>query len=183
MNWVPVMGCTPLVLSGSSARRAYSPLVDMFRLSCMNMYVDWHHTFMVIFSLECPMGRVTVRTKLERRSGERTIATITVTSLQYKCVADPCGCTVAHGPHACLIVFSTLSVSLPQVMTEKTTGASSSIFEDGKLKPGIYKIQNIETENYLDIEVHTRKVCCRPARDLGEGRGLVRIFLLFLVPV
>ena len=67
-------------------------------------------------------------------------------------------------------------------MTEKITGATSSIFEDGKLKPGIYKIQNIETENYLDVEVHTRQVCCRPARDLGEGRGLVRKSLLLLVP-
>ena len=142
--------------------------------SCFSEYL------LVIF--ECPMGRVTVWTKLERRSEERTIATITVAPFQYKCVADPCGLPW-HRPHACLIVFSTLSVSLPQVMTQNTTGATSSIFEDGKLKPGIYKIQNIETENYLDIEVHTRKVCCRPARDLGEGRGLVRKFLLFWVPV
>ena len=34
---------------------------------------------------------------------------------------------------------------------------SSSIFENGKLKPGIYKIQNIKSEAYLDIEVATRE--------------------------
>ena len=50
------------------------------------------------FLFECPMGRFTVWTKLERRSEERTMATITVTSFQYKCVADPCGCTVAPSP-------------------------------------------------------------------------------------
>ena len=53
---------------------------------------------------------------------------------------------------------------------------SSSIFEGGILKPGIYKIQNIYTETFLDIEVHSRGVCCRPAKDLGEGRGIVRCY-------
>ena len=55
---------------------------------------------------------------------------------------------------------------------------SSSIFENGKLKPGIYKIQNIKSEAYLDIEVATREVCCRPAQNLGEGRGFVCRHLL-----
>lgn len=49
-----------------------------------------------------------------------------------------------------------------------------SIFEGGRLNPGVYKIQNIYTETFLDIEVHSREVCCRPAHDLGEGRGIVR---------
>ena len=51
--------------------------------------------------------------------------------------------------------------------------ALNSIFKDGKLKSGIYKIQNIQFETYVDIEVHTREICCCPANDLGEGRGLV----------
>ena len=58
-------------------------------------------------------------------------------------------------------------------MTLNSTSDPPSILKDGKLKPGIYKIQNINTETYLDIEVHTREVCCRPAKDLGEGRGFV----------
>jgi len=53
----------------------------------------------------------------------------------------------------------------------------TSILKDGKLKPGIYKIQNVFTSTYLDIEVHSRDVCCRPPQNLEEGRGLVRPFL------
>ena len=56
-------------------------------------------------------------------------------------------------------------------MTPNSTNDCSSIFEGGKLKPGIYKIQNIEAESFLDIHVHSKG--CRPAKDLGEGRGLV----------
>ena len=59
-------------------------------------------------------------------------------------------------------------------LNSSTGNGSTSIFENGKLRPGIYKIQSICTDTYLDIEVHSRGVCCRPAKDLGEGRGLVR---------
>ena len=45
--------------------------------------------------------------------------------------------------------------------------------EDGKLQPRIYKVQNIRTETYVDIEIHLREVCCRPTETLREGRGLV----------
>ena len=62
-------------------------------------------------------------------------------------------------------------------MTLNSTSDSFSILKDGKVKSGIYKIQNIHTETYLDIEVRTREVCCRPAKDLGEGRGLVSRYL------
>ena len=51
---------------------------------------------------------------------------------------------------------------------------SSSIFEGDQLRPGIYKIKNVHTETFLDIEVSSRSVCCRPAGGLGEGRGIVR---------
>ncbi|KAF9649754.1 hypothetical protein BDM02DRAFT_3113186 [Thelephora ganbajun] len=60
-------------------------------------------------------------------------------------------------------------------MTLHSTSDSSPIFKDGRLKPGIYKIQNIFTEAFLDIEVHSRNVCCRPAQNLREGRGLWEI--------
>ena len=56
-------------------------------------------------------------------------------------------------------------------MTFHSIGSIPSIFKDGKLKAGIYKIKNIQTETYMDIEVHTREVCSRPAKDLEEGRG------------
>jgi len=58
-------------------------------------------------------------------------------------------------------------------MTLISTSTSPSVFEDGKLRPGIYKIQNIYTETFLDIDIHSRDVCCRPAGSLGEGRGIV----------
>ena len=52
----------------------------------------------------------------------------------------------------------------------------SSIFEQGTLKPGVYKIQNIHTENYLDIlSLASMELCCRPEKNLGVGRGLVRL--------
>ena len=61
--------------------------------------------------------------------------------------------------------------------------ANDSIFENGKLKPGIYMIQNIQSETYLDIEVHTRKVCCRPVEALGVRRGFVCWHSSFMVRV
>ena len=73
---------------------------------------------------------------------------------------------------AATLMFPTLSYLL-STMTLHTTNDSLSVFKDGKLKSGIYKIQNVQTENYVDIEVIARDMCCRPAKDLGEGRGLV----------
>ena len=57
-----------------------------------------------------------------------------------------------------------------------TTNDSISIFKDGKLKPGIYKIQNLHSQTYLDVEERSREICCRPATVLEEGRGFVRLF-------
>ena len=81
------------------------------------------------------------------------------------------------------LAFSVRVVVLVLTMTSNLHSDSLSIFKDGKLKPGTYKIQNICTETFLDIEIHSRGVCCRPARDLGEGRGLVRLYLLSVVHV
>ena len=56
------------------------------------------------------------------------------------------------------------------------TSESLSIFKDGKLKPGFYKIQNLHSQTYMDVEERSREVCCRPVTTLEEGRGLVRPF-------
>jgi len=64
------------------------------------------------------------------------------------------------------------TLALP-TMAPNPTSDLPPIFEDGELKPGIYKIQNIYSETFLDIHVHSREVCCRPLQDLGEERGLV----------
>ena len=64
---------------------------------------------------------------------------------------------------------------LALTMTSISTSNSSSIFQDGKLKPGIYKIQNLHNDAFLDIHEHpARELHLRPAQDLREGRGLVR---------
>ena len=68
-------------------------------------------------------------------------------------------------------------IALAPAMTLTSTAEAISIFKDGKLKPGFYKIQNIVAETFLDCEVHTKEMCCRPANELGEGKGLVSLSL------
>jgi hypothetical protein len=69
--------------------------------------------------------------------------------------------------------------------TMATTSASDplSIFRGGKLKPGIYKIQNLYGQTYMDIHDHSKEVCCRSATSLEEGRGLVRPLQQHLVHI
>ena len=62
------------------------------------------------------------------------------------------------------------------MIVNSTPSDSLSIFKDGKLKPGIYKIQNLQGQTYMDIHEHSREVCCRPVTALQEGRGFVRPF-------
>ena len=84
------------------------------------------------------------------------------------------GESVAGGAYRFISDHNLLSFSVA-VLTMSTMSLSpSSILEDGPLKPGIYKIQNIHNETFLDIEIRSRDVCCRPATDLEEGRGIVR---------
>ena len=68
-------------------------------------------------------------------------------------------------------------------MAANPTGGPFNIFEDGKLKPGTYKIQNLYTQTYLDIHEHSKQACCRPARDLEDGRGLVSMYPLSVARV
>ena len=50
----------------------------------------------------------------------------------------------------------------------------SSVFQDGQIKPGIYKIRNVESKTYVDIKDHVRELCGRPSTALEDERGLVR---------
>ena len=63
------------------------------------------------------------------------------------------------------------------------TSTSASIFKNGKLKAGVYKIKNIHTETYLDIHESSKRVCCRPAKKLGDQGGRVRLFSWSMVHV
>jgi hypothetical protein len=58
-------------------------------------------------------------------------------------------------------------------MTTNSTSNSVSILNDGRIKPGIYKIQNIFSQTYLEIWEHSKELCCRPAAALEDGKGLV----------
>lgn len=68
-------------------------------------------------------------------------------------------------------------------MTLHSTKDSLSVFQDGKLKPGVYKIQNVVTQTFVGIEEHSRRMCSRPFQDLKEGNGLVSPLPWSLVPV
>ena len=69
--------------------------------------------------------------------------------------------------------------SHPVVLTSMDD--SISVFEDGKLKPGIYKIQNIVGQTYLEVRDHSKQLCCRSATTLKDGNGLVRSCLIWFV--
>jgi len=47
-----------------------------------------------------------------------------------------------------------------------------SIFLDGKLKPGTYRVQNVTGHTFLEIHWDSGQLCCRPASVLSEKDGL-----------
>ena len=48
-----------------------------------------------------------------------------------------------------------------------------SIFVDGNLIPGKYKIQNLRSQTYLEIQEHSRELCCRPDTVLTPNDAVV----------
>jgi hypothetical protein len=54
-----------------------------------------------------------------------------------------------------------------------TTKMTSSILINGKLKPGIYQIQNLAGQTFVETQESSRTLCCRPANALSAGDGLV----------
>ncbi|KAF9649761.1 hypothetical protein BDM02DRAFT_1746722 [Thelephora ganbajun] len=56
-------------------------------------------------------------------------------------------------------------------MKNNASKTRSSILQDGKIKPGIYKIQNIVSKTYVDIKDHVRELCGRPSSTLEKYRG------------
>ena len=96
------------------------------------------------------------------------------------------------GSHRLLHPFSRLSLILRHVLQRHVTRRSlpvaiaapesamaqarrAPIFENGILKPGVHRFQNVYTEGYLNIHLHSMEVCCRHANDLGVGRVLVSL--------
>ena len=58
-------------------------------------------------------------------------------------------------------------------MTLSSDEDSVSIFKDAKLRPGIYKIQNIVSKTYVEIREYPKELCCRPSGTSLEGKGRV----------
>lgn len=46
------------------------------------------------------------------------------------------------------------------------------LFKGGRVKPGTYKIYNICYQCYSDFLEQSEKLCCYPARDVEDRRGL-----------
>jgi len=59
-------------------------------------------------------------------------------------------------------------------MTYNSPNTGPSIFQGGKLKPGIYKIQNLASGTYVDTKDDVRELCGRSTSTLEDGRGQVR---------
>ena len=56
----------------------------------------------------------------------------------------------------------------------QNSNTGSTIFQaDGKLKPGIYKIQNIVGKTYVDIKDDVRELYGKTSTALEDGRGQV----------
>jgi len=64
------------------------------------------------------------------------------------------------------------STTIPAVTMGRD--ASSSIFQDGQLKPGIYKIRNTVSKTYVATKGEPRQLCGRPSTCLVSGEGEVR---------
>ena len=61
--------------------------------------------------------------------------------------------------------------SRSHTMVPTSTSDSVSTFKDGKLKRGIYKIQNIAvSQSYLEVRDHSQQLCCRPATALEREK-------------
>jgi hypothetical protein len=46
--------------------------------------------------------------------------------------------------------------------------------ENGKSKPGVYKVQNLNSETHLDVLRHSKEVCRRPTKGFEDGGGGAR---------
>ena len=55
-----------------------------------------------------------------------------------------------------------------------------SLFNDGKLRPGIYMIENAASKTFADI-LDTQELCGRPAAAI-PAKGLVCSRLVSLIP-
>ena len=72
----------------------------------------------------------------------------------------------AHLWYRELLVLAT-AASLTTMLVPPSHDPIMSVFEDGKLKPGKYKVQNLTGQTFLEILEDSKELCCRPATVLS----------------
>jgi hypothetical protein len=65
------------------------------------------------------------------------------------------------------------AIPLFATMPDNLTRSSPSIFENGKIRPGVYKIRNIVSRTFVDTKDHVRELCGRPPTALERGGAQV----------
>ena len=68
---------------------------------------------------------------------------------------------------------SQTTTTLAPAMVYNSRETGNSIFQDGRLKPGTYKIRNIVSKTFVDIKDDLRELCGRPSTALEQGRDHV----------
>ena len=61
-------------------------------------------------------------------------------------------------------------------MDHSSSNTSASIFQDGKIKPGVYKIMNVVSGTFVDIKDDASELCGRSSSTLGDSRGQVSLY-------
>lgn len=78
------------------------------------------------------------------------------------------------GGHWRYLFFSSpRTISFPTAMHTSPASDPMSIFVDGKLKSGVYKVQNLASQTYLEVLDHSKELCCRIAAVLTPKDALV----------
>lgn len=77
-------------------------------------------------------------------------------------------------PYQCRRPFTNHRNSYSE-MKSNAPNAGPSIFQGGKLKPGIYKIRNLVSQTYVDIKDDVRELCGRPSTVLESEGSEVRL--------
>ena len=60
-------------------------------------------------------------------------------------------------------------------MKYSSSNTSTSIYQYGKIKPGVYKIKNVVSGTFVDIKDDARELCGRPSSSLEASRGQVSL--------
>jgi len=98
---------------------------------------------------------------------------VAVRSIHCESLGAERKCGDTHKRWPLLLQVGPSTTPFPAAMLVCTPDDPMSIFTDGNLQPGIYKVQNLASQTYLEIQEHSRGLCCRPATVLSPQDALV----------